>query len=129
MDEIHWAFISGFKYMGVGDISLAMGHLKAWYQMITSDGTIPKAKILTSILADEDIRGINGFAIDSIHLKTIFTTNRGYVGCGVHSLRAGESIVSISGLIMPIALRQDGNFHRLVCPLLISSTPRSVTVT
>lgn len=110
---------SGFKYMGIGDFGLAMQYVREWCDIMTSDERITDQAFALLLVQDKTFKAISTFALDSMARKTVFTTTGGFTGCGAYSLLVGDSIVVIGGVTMPMAMRKVGDYHRLLCPVLI----------
>ena len=52
--------------------------------------------------------------ISRIRYKTLFRAASGQLGLSPHSIRTGDEIILIAGIKVPMVVRQDGKFHRLI---------------
>lgn len=72
----------------------------------------PEYEVLKQIFANPSLDAFHSH-IDRIRYKTIFTTTSGNIGIAPWSVHAGDKIVFISGLRIPMVIRQTGTQYRL----------------
>jgi hypothetical protein len=71
---------------------------------------------LVALCNKNNVQQFHHMVIESLRFQTIFKTQSGKLGIASHSIAVGDQVILYSGGRLPMVVRQQEQFYRLISP-------------